>query len=57
MLTILLNTAENSQNIDEIGVWYRPFPSVGNRQNRFLHKGASATISGDGSLSANWWMT
>ena len=57
MLTILLNTAENSQNIDEKGVWYRRFSSVGNRPIRFLHKGASATISGDGSLSADWWMT
>ena len=57
MLTMLLNTAANSQNTDAKGVWHRPFTSEATRQNGFLHKGVSATLSCDGSLSADWWMT
>ena len=57
MLMMLLNTLENSQNTDAKGVWYRPFTSVGNRQNGFLQEGASVTLYADVSLNADWWTT
>jgi len=57
MLTMLLNTLEDSQNTDAKGVWYRPFTSMGNRQNGFLQEGASATLNADVSLKADRWMT
>lgn len=57
MLTMLLNAAANSQNTDAKAIWYGLRTSAGNRQNGFLHEGASATLTGDGSPSADWWMT
>lgn len=57
MLTMLLNAAANSQNTDAKALWYGPPTRAANRQNGFLHEGASATLSGNGSLSADWWMT